>query len=203
MHEETTAAHGHGERAAPPWRAILVTALALSGAFLLGQALWIEAKAMLAQLLLEHAWSMAQRGETRAKPWPWADTWPVARLGLPRENERIVVLSGASGRTMAFGPGHVDGTAAPGDAGNCVITAHRDTHFEPLQRLERGDPVEIETPAGEVRRYRVEETFVVAEDETSILRDDGEARLTLVTCWPFDDVMPGSPYRYVVVAKLE
>jgi sortase A len=101
---------------------------------------------------------------------------------------------------MAFGPGHLEGTAAPGESGNCVITAHRDTHFEPLQRLQRGDPIDFETASGKPARYLVQETFVVDENDTSILLDDGADRLTLVTCWPFDAVLPGSPYRYVVVA---
>jgi hypothetical protein len=55
-------------------------------------------------------------GET-VKPWPWADTWPIARLSAPRHGVDLFVLAGATGRTLAFGPGHVDGTARPGRPG--------------------------------------------------------------------------------------
>ncbi|MGK2859539.1 MAG: class GN sortase [Thermoanaerobaculia bacterium] len=205
---------GGSGAAGPEWKAngvrrrvttrhLLAAALALAGLACLGQSIWISAKAQLAQLLLDRAWSLVVAGESRAKPWPWADTWPVARLELPRENERLVVLAGASGRTMAFGPGHVDGTAEPGSAGNCVITAHRDTHFEPLQHLARGEAIDLETRDGKTRRYLVDDTFVTDESDTVVLKDDGSERLTLVTCWPFDAVVPGGPLRYVVVAVPE
>ncbi len=48
-------------------------------------------------------------GETGApvKPWPWADTHPVARLIAPAQDADVLVLAGASGRTLAFGPGHL------------------------------------------------------------------------------------------------
>ena len=47
---------------------------------------WIHAKAMLAQVLLERSWQARLAGGDAgaAKPWPWADTAPVARLQVPR-----------------------------------------------------------------------------------------------------------------------
>ncbi len=38
--------------------------------------------------------------------------------------------------------------------------------------------------------------------ETWVLRDAGDTRLTLVTCYPFDALRPGGPLRYVVTALL-
>ena len=87
----------------------------------------------------------------RVKPWPWADTHPVARLIVPAHRVELLVLAGANGRTLAWGPGHVEGTAAPGDAGNAVVTAHRDTHFAFLRDLVPGDRIVVETPAGTIR----------------------------------------------------
>ena len=59
---------------------VAVALLAALGAWELGHGAWIHAKAQLAQYLLQRAWERTLRGEPAAKPWPWADTWPVARL---------------------------------------------------------------------------------------------------------------------------
>jgi sortase A len=113
------------------------------------------------------------------------------------------VLAGASGRTLAFGPGHVDGTARPGEAGNVVLAGHRDTHFRALARLAPGDLLRLEVPGGGTHRYRVAETAIVDHRDTRPLSPDGASRLTLVTCWPFDALRAGGPWRYVVVADEE
>ena len=61
----------------------------------------------------------------------------------PRFSQDVIVLAGASGRTLAFGPGHLDGSARPGEPGNCVLSAHRDTQFAFLRRLEIGDLLDL------------------------------------------------------------
>lgn len=177
----------------------LVLLLAAAGLLLAARGLWIPAKAVLAQGLLAAAWERAAGGEARPRPWPWADTWPVARLTLPGRAP-LVVLAGASGRTLAFGPGHVDGSAAPGEAGNVVVAGHRDTHFRALAGLAAGEELVLEAPGGAARRYRVRETAVVDHRDTRPLLPSASSRLTLVTCWPFDAVRPGGPLRWVVVA---
>ncbi|HEX2164200.1 MAG TPA: class GN sortase [Thermoanaerobaculia bacterium] len=181
----------------------LALLVAAAGLVLAARGAWIPAKAALAQVLLAGAWERAAAGGERPRPWPWADTWPVARLDLPGPGRPLVVLAGASGRTLAFGPGHVDGTAAPGEDGNVVLAGHRDTHFRALAGLSRGDAVELEAPGGGRRRYRVVETAVVDHRDTRALAPSEGARLTLVTCWPFDAVRPGGPLRWVVVAEAE
>jgi sortase A len=178
----------------------LLVVLLLAGLAAGGEGLWIYAKAKLAQLLLEISWRSALAGE-KVRPWPWADTRAIARLTIERGGATIIVLDGASGRTMAFGPGHLDGTAMPGDAGNCVITAHRDTHFAPLRSIGPGDLLTLQRPDGVTIRYRVQATRVVSKSDTSVLRQDARTRLTLITCYPFDAVRPGTPLRWVVVAQ--
>ena len=178
----------------------LLAALLLAGLATGGEGLWMYAKAKLAQILLEMSWRRALAGE-RVKPWPWADTRAIARLTIERGGAAIIVLAGASGRTMAFGPGHLDGTAMPGDAGNCVITAHRDTHFAPLRYVGPGDILTLQRSDGRSVRYRVQATRVVSKSDTSVLRQDARTRLTLITCYPFDAVRPGTPLRWVVVAQ--
>jgi sortase A len=168
-----------------------------------GRAAWIETKARLAQQLVGRAWRAAQAGVVEPRPWPWADTWPVARLRVPSRGVDLFVLAGASGRTLAFGPGHVSGTPLPGADGNAVIGGHRDTHFAFLRELVDGDAIEIERRDGARRRYVVRETGIVDRRDGTVMADAGDSRLTLVTCWPFDAVRPGGPQRYVVTAVAE
>lgn len=165
-----------------------------------GHAAWIEAKAQLAQLMIRRAWRQESAGAGDTRPWPWADTHPVARLLVPARGVDTFVLAGASGRTLAFGPGHLDGTPTPGARGNAVISGHRDTHFAFLQRLERGDLVWVERRDGRRRRFVVAGTRIVDQRDVGVVADVGDTRLTLVTCYPFDAVRAGGPLRYVVTA---
>jgi sortase A len=199
---------------APPWRfqpgaparrsrRWIAAALAVLGLALTGNALYIHAKALVAQVLLHRAWAATQATGAPAKPWPWADTAPVARLIAPRHGVDLLVLAGATGRTLAFGPGHHDGSAPPGEPGNMVLSAHRDTHFRFLRELAEGDALIVETPGGARVRYRVRGSQVVDERELRLPRLPPEPTLMLVTCFPFDAVEPGGPLRYVVVATAD
>ncbi len=164
-----------------------------------GRGAWIYAKAELAQVLLARSWAETKNGRERVRPWPWADAWPVARIILPDGDH--IVLGGASGRNLAFAPGHLDGTAPPGGSGTCVIAGHRDTHFAILEDLVEGDPIQLEDVSGIVTTYSVTATAVVDESETAVLAETTEPTLVLITCWPFDAVNPGGPLRYVVWAE--
>jgi sortase A len=162
---------------------------------------WIHAKAGLAQVLLERAWQETRDGDANVKPWPWADTWPVARLKIPRLDATMIVLSGASGRTLAFGPGHTPGTALPGHPGTAIVSGHRDTHFAVMRGLRVGDELEVERSDGQRALYQIEAIDVVDSRDTRLrAARDGRA-LVLVTCWPFNAVVPGGAMRYVATAR--
>jgi sortase A len=161
---------------------------------------YIHAKAWLAQGLIDQAWARVQAGEEHARPWPWADTWPVARLELPSLGAAMTVLAGGSGRTMAFGPGHVDGSALPGEAGISLIAGHRDTHFRLLEALRVGDDIAIEDRAGAHHKFRVTSFQIVDSRRVRIDPYAETPRLALSTCYPFDALTPGGPLRYVVFA---
>lgn len=181
----------------------LPAALALGGVLMTGGGAWLHVKAAAGQWLLERAWTRTVKYGTPVAPWPWADTHPVARLVAPAHGVDEIVLAGASGRTLAWGPGHYDGSALPGGEGNAVLSAHRDTHFRFLQRLVPGDALSIETRDGARRHYRVRDVRVVDVRALRIPRDTAAPTLTLVTCYPFDAVVPGGPLRYVVVAEAD
>lgn len=187
---------------APSRRQTLAVAgalLAAAGLWQLGSAAFIPAKAAVAQVLLHRAWDRTLAGEDRARPWPWADTWPVARLRLPAVDTDLIVLAGASGQALAFGPGHVSGTAAPGQSGFTMIGGHRDTHLKVLAELSPGSRVEIQRPDGETRIYRVE-TASIADARRPWNAPVEAEGLVLVTCYPFDALIPGGPLRYLVHA---
>lgn len=185
------------------------TLLALSGMFVAigawhaADAAYLHAKAWLGQRLLLDAWRKSGTVSGAVKPWPWADTHPVARLVVPAHRIELLVLAGANGRTLAWGPGHVERTASPGAAGNAVVTAHRDTHFAFLRDLVAGDRIVVETAARAIRSYRVERTVIADHRELLLPADERATTLSLVTCYPFDAIDPGTPLRYAVIARGE
>jgi len=179
--------------------------LAIFGAVVVAHAAWIPAKGWLAQRMIAKAWARQVAaeplGSAPARPWPWADTWPVARLlHEERQGSPLYVLADASGESLAFGPGHVRSTAPPGSDGHVVLAGHRDTHFAFLRTLTPGDRLILET-ASRRRHYVVEAGRVVHESRTDLLDATGHAELTLITCYPFDAIVPGGPLRYAVHAR--
>jgi sortase A len=181
---------------------LVVSSLLCLGFWQFGQGAYIPAKAWVAQELMNRAWQRAGRGARQPAPWPWADTWPVARLSARGGDVELIVLEGGSGRTLAFGPGHLSISALPGRSGNSIIAGHRDTHFQFLQYLEIGDPLSVELPDGDLHLYEVSSIDVVDSRRGSLVLDTDEPMLSLVTCYPFDALDPGGPMRYVVSARL-
>ncbi len=183
----------------------LIRILTLVASLCLMIGLWIPAKAWVAQSLLERAWAETAAGMGHEKPWPWADTWPVARLTLPTLSESFVVLEGVSGQSLAFGPGHLAASAAPGKHGTVVIAGHRDTVFRDLGKLHPGDPIRLAPPLKPAVVYRVVRSRVVDSRKSGLQLDPeaggGPDRLLLITCYPFNAVRPGGPLRYVVEAR--
>ena len=183
-----------------PLGAVLAV-IALVGALAFGHGAWLYAKASLGQWLLQRAWSEARARGTTAPPWPWADTHPVARLIAPSADADELVLAGASARTLAWGPGHLDDSAPLGGTGNAVVSAHRDTHFRFVRALGDDDELIVELADGVRRHYRVKQRYIADVGALKLPRTTLVPTLTLVTCYPFDALVPGGPLRYVVVAE--
>ena len=89
----------------------------------------------------------------------------------------------------------------PDSLGTTILTGHRDTHFRFLKELTREDELVIQTASGNELRYMVAERRIVDSRSGTITLDPSQARLVLVTCYPFDAMIPGGPLRYVVVAE--
>lgn len=172
------------------------------GLFLAAQGGWIYAKAALAQVLLERAFAESVTSGLLVKPWSWADTWPVARIEVPRLGVSAIALNGASGQALAFGPGHLDNTPEAGENGTAVYAAHRDTHFTFLRNIKENDQITITRRDGRIFTFRVTHMAVARWDEAGIDPDAHGVHLVLATCFPFDAVTSG-PLRYLVYADLE
>ena len=184
--------------------ALLVGAAAWHG----GQGLYIYSKAALAQHLIAQAWEQTQKTHTPQKPWPWADTWPVARLRLPHSKD-LYVLAGTSGNALAFGPGHESASALPGQSGVSVIGGHRDTHFRALKYLQLNDVIDVQRSDRQWQRYRVD-VIQIVDSRTTPLQIPApspqasvgkHSQLLLITCYPFDTLQTGGPLRYLVTAS--
>ena len=168
--------------------------LGLAAALFLVQALWIPAKAELAQLLLERSWNARLAGAQHAPPWPWADTQPVARLEIPAIALDLLVLNAPSNRSLAFGP-----VLAGAEGNDPVIFGHRDTHFRALRHLQIGDLLVL-NDSGSPRQYRVSQIDIIDSRLQQLNTSAAINRLTLVTCYPFEALQANGPLRYVITA---
>jgi sortase A len=185
----------------PMMARVAAVILVLAGLLLFGQGGWIHAKGLLAQMLLERAFTETIASGHDVKPWSWADTWPIARIEVKRLDASAIVLAGSSGQALAFGPGHVERTPDAGERGVAVYSAHRDTHFRFLKDVVIGDEIALTRHDGRTFHYRVTATSVVRYDASGIDPLIDGYQLALSTCWPLDAVTPG-PMRYVVHATM-
>ena len=112
---------------------------------LFGHGVYMQAKAWLAQVLIEQAWQTTLKSPNKKiKPWFYADSYPVAQIIWPKHNKRLTVLDGASGRNLAFAPSHFlpAGELGGADFGNsqgALIAGHNDTHFAFLKNAKVGE----------------------------------------------------------------
>jgi LPXTG-site transpeptidase (sortase) family protein len=123
---------------------------------------------------------------------------PMARLQVPRLGLDEIVLEGVDDYTLNGGPGHLPGSAFPGERGNSVISAHRDRHFARLGEIKVGDTVVTESGAN-ATRWVVISKRVIDADAPALFRTK-DATLTLTTCWPIRYVGT-APDRLLVTAK--
>lgn len=183
------------------WLLLIAIHLIALGTLFAGHGLYIRAKAEFAQILLEDAWTKTLATGQPTKAWSWADTWPIARISVPRLSQSAIVMKEAGGEALAFGPAHVAASPMPGENGTTVIAAHRDTHFTFLKDLKPGDDIDITTASNKTIRYRITGSTIVHAQASGITTRGKAQRLALVTCYPFDGVQRG-PLRYVVFAEI-
>ncbi len=175
--------------------------LLLASCFFLWNGIYIHAKARVAQWLLENSWHNTLRsGGEISRPWPWADTWPIARLKVPSQEQDLIVLAADSGQSLAFGPGASEASSRIGENGMVVIGGHRDTHFGFLENVSAGDLLHLQDVRGRWFAYRVSHLNIANSRLLRIEMSSESPKLTLVTCYPFNAINPGGDLRYLVTA---
>jgi sortase A len=122
----------------------------------------------------------------------------VGRIEIPRIHLSAIIAEGTSSQTLGLAVGHVAGTALPGESGNIVMAAHRDTFFRGLGELQPRDLIRLTAPNGRFD-YRVDFTEVVSPAETWVLKSSSNEALTLITCYPFHYIGT-APKRFIVRA---
>jgi sortase A len=113
------------------------------------------------------------------------------RLEIPRLDLSVMVMEGDADRVLRLGAGHVPGTPL-------AIAGHRDTFFRPLKDIQLYDTIRLTTPEG-TTEYRVTSTKIVGPSDVSVLENQAENTLTLITCYPFYFIGP-APKRFIVEA---
>ncbi len=192
-----------------PQRSVFGYALFSAGGALVAFAVGNYTLGALRQEAARRAWAeagaraivaLARRSATfdGRRPAPVLPGVPVARLVVPRLQMDEIVMEGVDGDALNAGPGHVPGSAYPGEQGNAVISAHRDRHFARLGEIDVGDTVVTESDAHR-NRWVVISKRVVAADAPALFYTH-DATLTLTTCWPIRFLGP-APERLLVTAK--
>ena len=122
---------------------------------------------------------------------------PLGRLMIPKLGLDEIVVEGVGEAQLDAGPGHLVGSAWPGDRGNAIISAHRDRHFHGLDELAPGDTVITETQARRV--LWVVNGRRIVDRAAPALFATTQPTLTLTTCWPVSWMGP-APDRLIVTA---
>jgi sortase A len=123
---------------------------------------------------------------------------------------KFAVVEGASLAQLATGPGHVTGTALPGQAGNFAVAAHDITAGNPflhLKSLRPGDAIYVTTRYGSYK-YLVTGQKIVRYTDVAVLAPvpgkpglaPGRPYVTLITCTPV--TLAFTPWRVVVTGVL-
>jgi sortase A len=140
--------------------------------------------------------SAADPSANEVRPLPHS---VIGRIEIPRLDLSAMIVEGVQERDLFLGVGHIPGTALPGENGNVVLAAHRDTFFRPLRRIAKNDRIVLTTLLG-ASHYTVDSIEITNSDDSSVLRPSSKPTLTLITCYPFSFV-GAAPNRFVVHAR--
>lgn len=187
--------------ALPRWtkKTVVPTALMLVGLVLLLYVAVQYGTMYREQRRLADQWQQQNASPTQAgSVQPVADQ--LTKVTIPKINLDAIVVEGTGRKQLLLGPGHMTDTPAPGEAGNSVITGHRDTFFRHIYELNKGDNIQVRRN-GRLFTYEVTGKKVVEPEDLSVLKQSSDKRLTLITCYPTYYIGP-APERLVVFAKM-
>lgn len=181
-----------------PWRKHLPLILTFAGLLMLGYVGGEYYAMYREQKMLTEEWE--QQNAPNANAQQAVRDGGLVRVTIPKIDLDAIVLEGAGRKQLKLGPGRIKSSALPGEPGNSVITAHRDTFFRRVYELKKGDELLIRRK-GEIFRFQVSGYKIVKPDDLSVLKPTSDAQLTLITCYPTYFIGP-APERLVVFSKL-
>lgn len=176
---------------------LLVLLVALT---LIVNSLWIPAKAICAELLINYSWQQSIAQGKRVKPWPWADHYPVAKLSFHRLKSEVMVLMGADPSTLAFSAGLMHQYSNLKQTGPTAIAGHKDTHFSLLKEVAIGDVISLTNNKQNRWNYTVSNIEIIDSNKEQLVLDKTDNSLVLITCFPFHLTTEQGNLRYVVTA---
>jgi len=188
---------------------LIKKSLLVTGSLLCLHASWLPIKGWLSEQLISYSWHQTIGLQQKTKPWPWADTYPIAELSFERLNKQVVVLNGGDPTTLAFSAGAIAPFNQARSTQAFVVAGHRDSHFSFLDEVVMNDIISLADKHGQSQLYQVESIDIVdaSTGELPILADDSQ--LILITCYPFTNTRnignvagSDSNERYVITAKL-
>jgi sortase A len=181
-------------------RRVMSLALVVIGVVLLGYVVGQYWGMYRSQKNLEAEWQRQAATVSVPGKAPVSPDQLLTRLEIPKIQMDAIVVEGASRRELSEGPGHMKQTAQPGETGNAVITAHRDTFFRHIYELNRGDQIKVRR-SGRLFTYEVTGKRIVMPEDISVIKPTNDPQLTLITCYPTYYIGP-APKRLVVFSKL-
>jgi len=183
---------------------LIKMSLFLTGSLFCLHASWLPVKAWLSQQLISYSWHQTIDLKQKIRPWPWADTYPIAKLSFKRLNKSIVVLNGGDPTTLAFSAGAIAPFNQARSIKPFVVAGHRDSHFSFLDEVFMNDIISLADKHGQSQLYQVEAIDIIdaSTGELPVLADNSQ--LILITCYPFNKLSNtgSNNERYVITAKL-
>jgi len=192
-----------GKRRARVWLRVFQYFFLVAGIAILGYCAYAWLDARVYQRNEERSFEQIKLSAPPRLPGKVPPPVPHAVLGkidIQQVGISAMIAEGVDHGTLKRAVGHIPGTALPGEDGNIVLAAHRDTFFRPLRNIQKGDEIALTTWNGAFR-YRVESIQVVGPDDVGVLQPTSLPTLTLVTCYPFYFV-GSAPKRFIVRAGL-
>jgi sortase A len=169
-------------------KSLIKKSLLVTGSLLCLHAVWLPVKASLSEQLISYSWHQTIDLQQKIKPWPWADTYPIAELVFERLNQSVVVLNGGDPTTLAFSVGAIAPFNQASSTQPFVVAGHRDSHFSFLNEVIMNDLISLADKHGQSQLYQVEAIDIVdaSTGELPVLADSSQ--LILITCYPFTDI---------------
>ncbi len=116
---------------------------------------------------------------------------------------KLPIVEGVESGKLEVATGHLPESVDISQEGNCIIVGHRNytygEMFNRLDELNAGDIIKITTVDNTIYNYKIYATTVVEPGSDKLFEcDDGQYKLTLLTCTP----VRKATHRLLILAEL-